>query len=266
MQRVLALAPRAVLAWLGRARTALWLLLLVALAVAVGSFLPQAPGDPASMAAWQARAAESMGPLARLLAALGLTRYYRSAWLWVPVAVLAASLLVCAAARWRRAWRSARLYAHVAPLLVLAGLLVDCSAGWQRTLSLDAGGAAAQLGAANGTTRSAPAPAVAVAVAAWRPVAAPQGSSPGYEADLQVMHGPGAECRGAVRLGHPLDCLGTQYTLLSLSPASSGSGAASVQVLAGHHPGFVIVIGGFLLLVAAAVSGLGRPAEWRARP
>lgn len=90
-------------AWRGlrRMSTALWLLLAVSVAAAMGTPIPQEPSAGPTVEAWRAG---SEGPgvgAASVLDALGLFDLFASPWFLALVALLFASLTACLVLRWR---------------------------------------------------------------------------------------------------------------------------------------------------------------------
>ncbi|MBI4939382.1 MAG: cytochrome c biogenesis protein ResB [Actinobacteria bacterium] len=92
-------------------RTALQLLLLLAVAAVPGSLLPQEPVDPAAVAGFVSRH-EDAGPA---LERLGLFDVYASAWFSSIYLLLLVSLVGCVLPRLRRYWRSVRSAPPPAP-------------------------------------------------------------------------------------------------------------------------------------------------------
>ncbi len=120
--------------------TATWLLLSLTLVVALGSCLPQLPADAASQKSWHRALGYRFGGLADALGALRLTRFYASFWLWIPALALLASLATCTTARARAIYRSATLYSHLAPFLVVLGMLASALFGQRQRLVVAVGG------------------------------------------------------------------------------------------------------------------------------
>ncbi len=208
-------------------RTATWLLLGLALAAALGSFLPQVPRDVAAHGAWQRAMRGRYAGLADLLWALELTRFYGSLWFWLPALCLLVSLAVCTIGRWRSVLRSATLYSHLLPLLVVFGGLLSVRCAERHRLLVAAGDAAQAVQLRRwgcglpGRIAAAPRapatgrPAVSrVAVTDWRVDRNAAGHPIGSRAQVTIQLPEGTTCSGEARPSHPLRCRDYAVVLL----------------------------------------------------
>lgn len=100
----------AVRAWrrLRRMSTALYLLLTLAVLTVVGTFIPQEPVIPTTVASWREGAAGPGEDVAAVFDQLGLFDLFGSWWFYTLVVLLAISLIGCLVPRTRGFWRTVR--------------------------------------------------------------------------------------------------------------------------------------------------------------
>lgn len=94
--------------WLRRMSTAIWLLLALAAASVVATFVPQEPVIPTTVSAWREGLEGPGTEVAAILDALGLFDVYGSTWFAAIVVLLFVSLTGCLIPRWRAFLRDAR--------------------------------------------------------------------------------------------------------------------------------------------------------------
>jgi len=249
-----------VIRWFGRPKVAAALFLVALVGVALGTFFPQRPDDPAARARWEEAVRARYGALAAPLERLGLFRWYTSPALWAALALPVLATVLCTLNRWpglrprllrlsAPSWGT--LVIHLAlPLFLLALALSGLGGHEDRTLPVGETGAALASG-------------LALRCDAVSLERHPDGSVADYRVDVTVLEDGREVRRGTVRPNIPLR-VGDVAVFLYGYAVQEGRPVVTLRAV--RDPGYVpFLVGSGLFLLGLILRWVAGDGQRRAQ-